>query len=144
MIKEYGYQLKSKRLLADRSGQRGDRITVIAARDSNHNLLAPFMFEGYTDKVVFKEYLEKVLLPVIKKDQVIIIDNASFHKGDDIRELIESAGCKLKYLPTYSPDLNPIEKKWSQIKAWYRKLTHKYENKLELIELLLKRACMQA
>ena len=48
MIKEYGYQLKSQRLLAERSGQKGDRITVIAVRDCNNNLLAPFMFEGYT------------------------------------------------------------------------------------------------
>lgn len=144
MIKEYGYQLKSKRLLSDRSGKRGTRITVIAVRDHNNNLSAPLMFEGYTNKTVIKEYLQKVLLPIIKKNQVIIMDNAGFHKGDDIKELIESRGCKLKYLPPYSPDLNPIEKKWAQIKAWYRKLTHKYDNKLELIEMLLKEACMQA
>ena len=137
MIKEYGYQLKSERLLADRSGQRGVRITVIAVRDHNHNLLAPLMFEGYTDKTVLKEYIKKILLPVLTKNQVIIMDNASFHKGDDIKGLIESKGCRLKYLPPYSPDLNPIEKKWAQIKGWYRKLTHEYEDKLELIDKLL-------
>ena len=91
------------------------------------------MFEGYTNKTVVKEYLKKVLLPITKQGQVIIMDNAGFHKGDDIEELIESKNCKLKYLPSYSPDLNPIEKKWAQIKAWYRKLTHKYEDKTELI-----------
>ena len=137
MIKEYGYQLKSQRLLAERSGRRGDRITVIAVRDHNNNLLAPFMFEGYTNKTVVKEYLKKVLLPITKENQVIIMDNAGFHKGDDIQELIESKNCKLKYLPSYSPDLNPIEKKWSQIKSWYRKLTHKYNDKTELIYKLL-------
>ena len=99
MIKEYGYQLKSERLLADRSGQRGVRITVIAVRDHNHNLLAPLMFEGYTDKTVLKEYIKKILLPVLTKNQVIIMDNASFHKGDDIKGLIESKGCRLKISP---------------------------------------------
>lgn len=138
MIKEYGYQLKSKRLLADRSGKRSKRISVIGARDCNHNLMSPFMFEGYTDKTVFMVYLQQALLPTLKKGQVIIMDNASFHKGDEIKQLIESKGCKLKYLPKYSPDLNPIEKKWAQIKAWFRKLTYMYENKEELIERLLR------
>jgi len=138
MIKEYGYQLKSERLLADRSGKRGKRISVIGARDYKNNLIAPMRFEGYTDKTVFMAYLEQVLLPILKEGQFIIMDNASFHKGDEVKELIESKGCKLKYLPKYSPDLNPIEKKWSQIKAWFRKLTYIYKDKEELIDMLLK------
>ena len=139
MIKEYGYQLKSKRLLSDRSGQRGNRVSVIAARNYNNDLLAPFMFEGYTNKGIFIGYLKQVLLPSLKKGQVLIIDNASFHKGDEIRELVESKGCSLKYLPTYSPDLNPIEKKWAQIKAWFRKLTYKHKDKIKLLEMLLRK-----
>lgn len=137
MQKEYGYQLKSQRLMADRSGKRGVRITVIAIRDSNHSLLATLRFEGYTNKEIFKQYLTKVLLPILKKDQIIILDNAKFHKGEDIKELIESKECRIKYLPSYSPDLNPIEKKWAQIKKLYRKLTYKFKNKIELLDGLL-------
>ena len=75
----------------------------------------------------------------------IILDNASFHKGEDIELLIEKSGNKIKYLPPYSPDLNPIEKKWAQIKRLYRKMTYKFENKMELINLLLnKYSMMQA
>lgn len=138
MQKEYGWELKKQRLMANKSGKRGVRITVIAVRDKNHNLLAPFRFEGYANKEIFKQYLTRVLLPLIKsKEKIIIMDNASFHKGDDITKLIESSKNKLKYLPTYSPDLNPIEKKWAQIKKIYRKMTHKFENKLELLDCLL-------
>ena len=138
MQKEYGWELKKQRLMAERSGKRGIRITVIAVRDSNHNLLATFRFEGYTNKEIFKQYLTKVLLPIIKtKEQTIVMDNASFHKGEDVTKLIESSGNKLRYLPTYSPDLNPIEKKWAQIKKTYRKMTYKFEDKLELLDELL-------
>lgn len=143
MIKEYGYQLKSKRLMADRSGQRGKRISVLSAINYNNLLIEPMIFEGYTTKTVFKTYLEKMLLPAIKnKNMTIILDNAPFHKGEDIKELVKQSGNNIKYLPPYSPDLNPIEKKWSQIKRLYRKMTHKFENKMELINLLLNKYSM--
>ena len=65
------------------------------------------------------------------------MDNASFHKGKDIEDLIKSYNINLMYLPPYSPDLNPIEKKWSQIKSLYRKLTNSFEDKFKLIEHVL-------
>ncbi len=71
------------------------------------------------------------------KNQVIILDNAKFHKGNDIVELVEAKGGKLKYLPAYSPDLNPIEKKWAQVKKLYRKLSYRFENKIQLLDWLL-------
>ena len=64
MIKEYGYQLKSKRLMADRSRQRGKRISVLSAINYNNLLIEPMIFEGYTTKTVFKTYLEKMLLQI--------------------------------------------------------------------------------
>ncbi|MFT4718119.1 MAG: hypothetical protein ACI9IL_000446 [Rickettsiales bacterium] len=76
MIKEYGNQLKSKRLLADRFGQRGKRISILSALDHNDNLVAPITYEGYTAKEVFKAYLQRILLPAIKdKNMTIILDN---------------------------------------------------------------------
>jgi transposase len=58
---------------------------------------------------------------VLKKGQVVVMDNAAFHKGSAIRNLIENAGCFLKYLPTYSPDFNPIEHYWNPLKNSFRK-----------------------
>lgn len=138
MQRDYGYQLKSRRLLAERSGNRKDkRISVIAVRDYNHILLHPFYFKGSTNKELFKVYLQEILLPNLPKSSYLIMDNASFHKGEDIEEIIKAYDINLIYLPTYSPDLNPIEKKWAQIKSWYRKLQYDVDDKMELLDQLL-------
>ncbi len=78
-------------------------------------------FEGHCNRDVFETWLEQMLLPSLKLGSVIICDNASFHKGGRIRELIEQAGCHLLYLPPYSPDLNPIEHQWFRLKNRMRK-----------------------
>ena len=73
-------------------------------------------FEGYTNTDLFNCWLKKSLLPRLEMGDTIILDNASFHKSPETRRLIEEAGCKLIYLPPYSPDLNPIEKVWARLK----------------------------
>jgi transposase len=74
-------------------------------------------FEGMCDRFVVEAWLKDVLLPTLSKGYTIIMDNAAYHKGGKIAELIKKAGCKLLYLPPYSPDLNPIEKCWNSIKS---------------------------
>ncbi|HEY5141329.1 MAG TPA: transposase, partial [Methylococcales bacterium] len=64
---------------------------------------------------------ESCLLPVLKPGQSVVMDNATFHKGGRIEQLIEQAGCEVLYLPPYSPDLNKIEKCWSWLKSRIRK-----------------------
>ena len=64
--------------------------------------------EGSTDKEVFDAYLEHVLAPTLEAGQVVILDNLWAHKPARVRELIECRGCELIYLPSYSPDLNPL------------------------------------
>jgi transposase len=65
--------------------------------------------EGATNGGVFETYVERVLAPTLRKAQVVVMDNLSAHKGERVRELIEGRGCELAYLPSYSPDFNPIE-----------------------------------
>ncbi len=72
---------------------------------------------GAVNKDIFNIWLEKTLLPNLKKGMTIIMDNASFHKSSRTRELIEKAGCRLLFLPPYSPDLNPIENVWHVVKS---------------------------
>jgi transposase len=67
-------------------------------------------FRGTCNSILFIAWLEKMLIPELKAGQTVIMDNASFHKSPIVKNLIEAAGCKLVYLPPYSPDLNPIEK----------------------------------
>ena len=82
---------------------------------------APFMFEGHCNTAVFELYVEKVLAPSLTSGMVVVIDNASFHRSAKIKTLIEDVGCRLLYLPPYSPDLNPIEHCWHKLKTVIRK-----------------------
>ena len=75
------------------------------------------MFESTINSDVFYAWLTQDLLPKVPMSCVIVMDNASFHKRQDMVTAINHAGCVLEFLPPYSPDLNPIEKKWAQAKA---------------------------
>ena len=69
----------------------------------------------------FEEWVEKCLVPTLSKADVVVMDNLSSHKGPRVEKLIEAAGAELRYLPPYSPDMNPIEKAYSKLKAFLRK-----------------------
>jgi len=77
--------------------------------------------EGTTTSVVFEAHVEQVLAPSLRRGQVVVMDNLSAHKGERIKELIEQLGCQLLYLPSYSPDFNPIKEAFSKIKRLVRK-----------------------
>jgi hypothetical protein len=92
------------------SGRGEGRVNMIAAL-CNQKLLAPFTVVGACNRTVFEMWLETCLLPTLVTGQVVVMDNATFHKGGRIEELIQSLGCRLLYLPSYSPDLNRIEQR---------------------------------
>jgi transposase len=116
-----GWSACGERIYALKPSTRTQRISIIAALNQN-TLHSPFLFEGYTNKDLFVMYLETVLISNLKSGEVVIIDNASLHKGDIIKEMIEKAGCTLIYLPAYSPDFNPIEHWWHSVKNAIRKV----------------------
>lgn len=77
--------------------------------------------EGAFNKASFKEYMEDILLPSLKRGDTVIMDNLSIHKNSfDVRRF-SRRGIKIKYLPRYSPDFNPIENMWSKVKQIIRK-----------------------
>jgi transposase len=82
---------------------------------------APWLLEGPIDGDSFAIYVEKVLLPTLRPDDIVIMDNLGSHKGKIIRRLIRSVGAKLLFLPKYSPDLNPIEQVFAKLKHLLRK-----------------------
>ncbi len=79
-------------------------------------LFAIGLFDCNINRDVFYVWITKILLPELPENSVIFMDNASFHKGKNIEQAIINAGHQIEYLPVYSPDLNPIEHKWSQAK----------------------------
>jgi transposase len=81
---------------------------------------APMVIEGPMDAAVFRAYVKHVLVPVLQPGQIVVLDNLSSHKGAEIHQMIEDAGCELWLLPPYSPDFNPIERMWSKSKEFLR------------------------
>jgi len=84
---------------------------------------ATMVYDGPMNRDTFVAYVEHRLVPSLRPGGVVIMDNLSSHKDAKVRELIEAAGADLWYLPPYSPDMNPIEKLWSKVKSWLRRVT---------------------
>ena len=78
-------------------------------------------FTGATDATAFESFVRLTLCPTLRKGDLVVMDRLKAHRGPVVRELIEAQGARLLYLPPYSPDLNPIEKVWSKLKALVRK-----------------------
>ena len=139
MKKEYGWKIRGKRLYDNKSGNRKNkRITVISAySNKTKQLIAPMYFEGNTDTEIFNQWIVEFLIPELKPNQTIIMDNAAFHKSQRTIELIKSANCNILYLPPYSPDFNPIEQKWGHVKNSVKKIRDIFEDFNECLEKVL-------
>jgi transposase len=116
----YGYSPRGERLVLEVPRNRGKNTTLLASMGIG-GMGECLAVEGATTKAVFEAYVERVLAPGLRAGQVVVLDNLAAHKGERVRELIESRGCQLLYLPAYSPDLNPIEEAFSKIKGLLRK-----------------------
>jgi len=133
MTRLYGRAERGQRVYDSAPGGNWETTTMIAAIGSN-GPQAPFVFNGPIDAQVFRVYVERVLVPTLKGGDIVVLDNLSTHKDRYARDLILAAGAVIWDLPPYSPDLNPIEKMWSKIKACLRKAKARtYETLVEAI-----------
>jgi len=121
MTRRYGRALRGARVEEGVPAGRWRTLTVLGAVAVS-GWVATMSIEAPTDGDVFRTYLEHVLCPQLKPGQLVVMDNLGAHKVDGVRELIEQTGAALCYLPPYSPDLNPIEKCWAQVKQKLRQL----------------------
>ena len=96
-----------------------ETITFIAALRHN-KMTAPMAFEGAMTAEMFLAYLEQCLCPTLQRGDIVVIDNCRIHLSPRVREVIEKSGATLRYLPKYSPDLNPIEMAYSKFKECLR------------------------
>jgi len=78
-------------------------------------------FDGATDTACFEAYVAGCLAPALRPGDIVVMDNPACHKTAEVARLIAAAGAEVRYLPAYSPDLNPIERLFSKLKAWLRK-----------------------
>lgn len=100
-------------------------------------IIAPLAFKGTCNTTLFNEWVEKILTPELKPGQVVILDNAAFHKSERTKQLIEKSGCQLLFLPPYSPDFNPIETCWANIKRKIRNLAHNFNSLSQAVDHVL-------
>jgi transposase len=96
-------------------------VTTFTAGLRLSGLTAPMVLDGPMNAECFRAYVEQVLLPTLSPGDIVVMDNLSSHKNAEIRKTIEAAGAELRYLPPYSPDLNPIEQAFAKLKAHLRK-----------------------
>jgi transposase len=99
---------------------RGPNVTLLAAL-TPAGIGASAVVEGATDGAVFAAYVEQFLAPSLRPGQVVVLDNLGAHKDERARAAVEGAGCRLLFLPAYSPDFSPIEPAFAKIKAALRR-----------------------
>jgi transposase len=120
MARKYGRAAKGQRLRVGIPHGHW-KVTTLVSGLSLQGILAPMVLDGPINHEIFLAYVEQFLAPALKHGDIVVMDNLPSHKGDDIRSAIEAAGATLRYLPPYSPDLNPIENAFAKIKALLRK-----------------------
>ena len=137
MTRGYGRALRGKRCLGSAPYGHWQTTTFVGAL-RHRQLSAPMVIEGPMDGEVFLAYVCTFLCPTLAPGDIVILDNLSSHKVDGVEEAILATRASVLYLPPYSPDLNPIEKFFSKLKALLRKAAKRSREALweEIGELL--------
>lgn len=124
MTRLRGRALKGQRLVAKVPHGHWKTTTLIAAL-GQAGMRCSMTIDGAVNRDAFEAFVEQILVPALSPGDTVVMDNLSSHKGIGVRELIESAGAKVMYLPPYSPDLNPIEMAFSKLKQLMRSAAHR-------------------
>jgi transposase len=141
----YGYSPEGERCYALKCGKKRERSSWISALKEG-TIFAPLTFEGSCNRDLFEAWLSQSLIPKLNSGDIIILDNATFHKGETIRKIVEEAECpkgyrfayELWYLPAYSPDLNKIENWWSALKTRMKQMLPEFKTVRECVDTTFK------
>jgi transposase len=120
MARRYGRCRRGERLNAKLPHGHWKTTTFVAALRVG-GITAPCVIDSPMNCLIFRAYVEQFLVPTLKPGDIVVMDNLAAHKVEGVREAIEAAGATLRYLPPYSPDLNPIEQVFAKLKALLRK-----------------------
>jgi putative transposase len=119
MTRLSGWAPRGERLI-DKVPQGKWKTATFLAALRNDRIEAPCVFDGPINGERFRAYVEQFLVPTLKPNDIVILDNLGSHKGKAVRKAIRDVGARLLFLPKYSPDLNPIEQVFAKIKAFVR------------------------
>jgi transposase len=126
----YAYAPRGQRAIGKVPRNWGANMTLIASL-STQGMGEALMLEGAADATAFEIYVERLLAPSLKPGQIVILDNLSIHQGERVRAAIEAQGCRLLFLPAYSPDFSPIEEAFSKVKTFLRRTGARTREALE-------------
>ena len=116
----YAYAPKGQRAIGSVPRNYGASMTLIASL-SLAGMGEALILDGAADGAAFELYIEQMLAPSLRPGQIVILDNLSIHLGARVKQAIEARGCRLLFLPAYSPDLSPIEEAFSKLKTVLRR-----------------------
>ena len=128
MTRTYGRAARGERVIGRVPFGAWKTLTVVAALRCDA-MTAPMMIKGAINGEIFLAYVEQCLMPTLKRGDIVVMDNVPAHKVDGVQDAIEAAGASLRYLPPYSPDLNPIELSYSAFKTFLRKCAARSEQR---------------
>jgi transposase len=120
MLRLNGWSPRGERLISDAPMGHWETVTFIAGLRQTR-IVAPMMIKGAMNGEAFLAYIEQCLVPTLKRTDIVVVDNVPFHKVAGVKEAIQAVGASLRYLPKYSPDLNPIELVFHPLKTFLRK-----------------------
>lgn len=121
MARMWGRAARGSRVIGSVPLGAWQTITFVAALRHN-KMTAPMVVEGAMNGEMFLAYVENCLVPTLQRDDIVVMDNCRIHLGLGIGDAVEKSGATLRYLPKYSPDLNPIEMAYSKFKTFLRKV----------------------
>lgn len=130
MVPAYGRSRKGARAFGTRQRKRGRNTTMAGVITGTGDFYVDTL-RGAMKGLTFLGFMAARVIPMLRSGQVVIMDNPRIHHINGVRRLVEEAGCRLLYLPTYSPELNPIEECWSKVKAGLRRIKARTQEALE-------------
>src|SRR3974390_982803 len=130
MVRLKGWSPRGERLVADAPMGHWETVTFIAGLRQT-GIVAPMLIKGAMNGEAFLAYIEQCLAPTLRRRDIVVIDNVPFHKVAGAEEAIRDVGASLRYLPQYSPDLNPIESLFHPVKTVLRKAAERTIERLQ-------------
>lgn len=127
LFREYARAPRGQKVFSKVSGKKFKRTNIVAGICCG-KWVAPMQYDSSTDSLLFEFWFEHCLLKEVEQGQYIVLDNAAFHRKRRLTEIAEDNNCKLIFLPPYSPDLNPIEKKWAWLKRKLREILQNFDS----------------
>ncbi len=124
MVRPNGRSPRGERLIGYVPLGHWETVTLVAGL-RHTGIVAPMLINGAMNGEIFLAYLEQCLAPTLKRRDIVVVDNLPAHRVFGVEEAIEAVGASLRYLPQYSPDLNPIEMVFHPLKALLRKVTER-------------------